>query len=122
MSVLKYVSNGETIYPELPIAKPLLVIEEGRRMLNGQGRWALRAQKATLAYGRGNLSEAELTTWIAAHPGHISFNHTDEVPVTRVMKRTNLTITLERTEPVEEGGLDTTGLAYYRVDVELEEV
>lgn len=122
MATLKYVSNGQTIFPELPIDREDLPIEDGRRGINGQLRTVHRATKKRLAYGRGNLSEAERATWITAHPLNTSFSHTDELGVTRTMKCLRRSDPFTRSKPAVNGGTNTTGPATYRVDVELEEV
>lgn len=115
MATLAIVSNGTTIYPELPIDRPVIVIADDQRMLNGQLRRAYRTVKQRLAYQRGGLSEAERTTWITAHPLNASFSHTDELGTTRTV------VTVRRDEILEET-IVASNAAFYLVQVEVEEV
>jgi hypothetical protein len=122
MAALKIIANGQTIYPALPIEHDTILIEDSRRQLNGTLRTAHRAEKARLRYGLPGATEAELTTWIAAHPRDFSFSVTDERSITQTFKVIAFTFPLVRTEPLVEGGLDTTGAAYYDISIELEGV
>jgi hypothetical protein len=118
----KITSNAQVIYPELPIDHVSILIEDSRRQLNGTLRTAFRAEKARLRYGLRGATEAELTTWVAAHPRNASFSVTDERPITATYKVVAFAFPLSRTEPAVQGGTNTTGPGYYDISVELEEV
>ncbi|NJO81669.1 MAG: hypothetical protein HC828_02120 [Blastochloris sp.] len=122
MANCRIISNSITIYPALPIDREDIPIEEGRRMVNGQLRVEHIGVKKRIAYRHGNLSEADRTSWINAHPWNTSFIHTDELGTTRTMKVVSRRDPLIRTVPAVNGGTNTTGPATYTVEVELEEV
>ena len=115
MATLAIVSNGTTIYPELPIDRTPVLVAEDRRMVNGQLRRSYRAEKMRLSYRRGGLSEAERTTWVSAHPFSTSFTHVDELGVSRTV------VTVRRDEVLEET-IVASNASFYVVQVEVEEV
>ena len=115
MATLAIVSNGSTIYPELPIDRARVIVAEDRRMVNGQLRRAYRAEKLRISYRRGGLTEAERTTWVSAHPLSTSYTHTDELGVTRTV------VTTRRDEILEET-IVASNASFYRIEVEVEEV
>ena len=115
MATLVITSNGTAIYPELPIDRQQVIIEETNRMLNGQLRRAYRAAKMRMRYSIGGLSEAERTTWVNAHPLNTSYTHTDEFGVTRTV------VTTRRDEILEET-IVASNASFYRIEVEVEEV
>lgn len=115
MATLAIVSNGSTIYPELPIDRTPILVTEDRRMVNGQLRRAYRAEKMRLSYQRGGLSEAERSTWVSAHPFSSSYTHVDELGVSRTV------VTVRRDEVLEET-IVASNASFYLVEVEVEEV
>jgi hypothetical protein len=119
MATLSIVSNGVTLnpQPELPVDREDLAIEESKRMRNGQLRVAHVAVKKRLRYGVRNLTEAQRTSWLSAHPLNTTFSHTDELGVTRTVKCVSRRDPLTRTQP-SVGGTP----AFYALEVELEEV
>jgi len=117
MATLVIVSNGTSLYPELPIAREDIIVADDQRMLNGQLRRAYRAVKKRIAYGQRDSTEAERTTWLAAHPLNVSYTHTDELGVTRTVITTRRIDTLSRTAPASAGTP-----AFYDLEIEVEEV
>jgi hypothetical protein len=116
------VANGTSIYPELPVEREPMLIEDSRRQLNGTLRTAHRAEKVRMRYQLSDATEAEVTAWLAAHPRNASFSVTDERNVTRTMKVTRFPYPLTRTAPDTEGGAATNGDGFYFLEVEMEEV
>jgi hypothetical protein len=122
MATLRYVCNGQVIFPELPIEREDLIIENARRMVNAQLRVAHVATKKRLRFFRGDLSESEAATWLLALPIGQSISVTDEQLVTRTMRVRSRTDPLDRTTPLVEGSTNTTGGAFYTITAELEEI
>jgi len=115
VATLAIVSNGSTIYPELPIDRARVIVAEDRRMVNGQLRRAYRAEKLRISYRRGGLTEAERTTWVSAHPLSTSYTHTDELGTSR-------TVVTIRCDEVLEETIVASNASFYLVEVEVEEV
>lgn len=80
------VSNGFTLLPVTPSIRHEreLVIEE-ERMASGMLRRVFRGVREIISYEHDDLTEAELTTWLNAHPTNTSYTHTDELNVTRTV-------------------------------------
>ena len=122
MATLRIVANAQVIFPELPIERSDLLIQNARRMKNGQLRVAHVAAKKRFRFFRGNLSETEAAIWMLALPLGTSIQVTDEQLVTRTMRVMSRSDPLERTTPLVEGSTNTTGGAFYSIEAELEEI
>jgi len=110
-------SNGTAIDPALPVVREDILVADDQRMLNGQLRRVYRAVKKRLAYGRRHLTEAQRTSWLAAHPLTVSYTHVDELGTSRTVVTTKRSDTLIRTQP----GVAGTP-AFYDIQIEVEEV
>lgn len=122
MAALKITSNGQVIYPAFTVDRDPQRIGTEKRMLSASWRGTYRAEKVRLRYGHDNLNETELATWRTAHPFNTTYSHTDELSVTRTVRTVRRSEQLNRSVPLVEAGLDTTGATYYTIEVELEEV
>lgn len=122
MAQLYITSNGTVIYPLLPIEREDVLVAEDRRHRSGQLRRAYIATKKRLRYSLTDATEAERTAWLTAHPWNTSYSHTDERGDTRTVVTLARVDALSRTTPLVEGGLSTTGDAFYDLSVEVEEV
>lgn len=116
------VLNGTTIYPELPVGRSRIFVREQRRMVNGQMRTAHRARKMSFTLTLRDATEAERTAWLAAADETQSLTFADELGVSRTVVVQEVTEDLTRTAPTVEGGLSTTGPAFYDLTVVVEEV
>lgn len=91
------VSNGFTLLPVSPSIRHdrELVIEE-ERMASGMLRRVFRGVKEIISYEHDDLSEAELTTWLNAHPTNTSYTHIDELNVTRTVVTESIEYAVDR--------------------------
>ena len=114
--------NGAVLYPELPIGREFVTIHDDRRMRNGQLRRARFAEAYRFTLRLSDATEAERAAWLAAAPMSASLTFTDELGAARSVLVVAWRDDLVRTEPAVEGGLSTTGPAYYDLEVVLEGV
>ncbi len=109
------ISNGITIKPLVASIKHAEeAVTDDVRLYNGTLQRVIRAKKHTIRYEHDNLSETELIQWINAHPWFVSYSHTDELNITRIV----VTTVFEYTA-VEQ---DNPTTRRYAVSVEVTEV
>jgi hypothetical protein len=100
------VSNGFTLYPvTTSIRHDRELVVEDERMASGMLRRVFRGVKEIISYEHDDLSEADLTTWLNAHPVNTSYTHTDELNVTR-------TVVTDRIEYAVDRNVSTTERRY----------
>ena len=115
MATLRYIINGVTVYPELPIDIEDAFIGETQQMADGSEAAAYLAVKRRWVIRLTGATEAERTTWFNAAVLNVAFTLTDEQNVNYTVRVDSRRQSLTATDPASNA-------TYYDLEISLRQI